>query len=121
MGSYPVATMIGGMIGGIIPIILLAMLFEKIMFSMVFDDPVMGKGASVITAWVAASIVYGLLSSRGSFNPRGFLMYGAAALIVGVFFIRRGFILRGMQDELEAEQERAVHQRIDYGAARPFE
>jgi hypothetical protein len=121
MGGHPIASLIGGIVGGIIPIILLAILFEKIAFSMVFDDPVMGKGFSVLTAWIAASTIYGLLSSRGGFEPRGFLMYGGSAIIVGAFFIHKGFRLREMQEELEAEQAYGKPQKIDRGIAERFD
>jgi hypothetical protein len=120
--GHPIASMIGGMVGGIIPIILLAILFEKIAFSMVFDDPVMGKGFSVLTAWIAASTIYGFASAyREAFNPRGFLMYGVSAIVVGAFFIHKGFKLRDMQEELEAAHAHGKPQKIDRGIAERFD
>lgn len=122
LGGYPIASLIGGMVGGIIPILLLAILFEKIAFSMVFDDPVMGKGFSVITAWIAASTIYGFASAyREPFNARGFLMYGVSAIVVGAFFIHKGFKLRGMQEELEAEQAHDGPKMIDRAIAERFD
>lgn len=104
-------------LGGGCFIALFAMLFEKIIFSNIFDDPVMGKGFSVFVAWLTASAAFGLLTAgfRG-FNPGGFLPFLIPAVLVGAWYIRDGFRLRGMQAELEHGIGPA-----DEEAARPFE
>ena len=113
--AHPTAALLGTMAGGALAIIILSMLLEKLIFSQVFDDPVMGKGFTVVTAWIVASLVWGLNKAGWQgFNPNGLWIYGVPALLVLLWYMRQGFRLRGMQDELEAGQ-------MDHGAARPFE
>ena len=116
--GHPIAFMIGGMIGALIPIILVSILVEKVFSSMVFDDPVIGKGFSVLIAFVLCSAIAALNRTgwRG-FDPWAFVQFAPACIIVGAVFIRRGFLLRGMQEELEA----GLANPPDYEAARPFE
>jgi len=105
-------------LGGGAFIALFAMIFEKVLFSTVFDDPVMGKGFSVFCGYLAVSTFFGLLTTGFSgFNPYGFGPFAIPAVIVAAWFIRQGFRLRGMQEELEA----GVGRPLDEAAARPFE
>ena len=104
-------------VGGGAFITLFSMIFEKIVFSTVFDDPVLGKGFSVVAGWLAVSAVFGFFTTGFTgFNPRVFLPFAIPAVLVAVWFIREGFKLRGMQAELEAGIG-----PYDAEAARPFE
>ncbi len=90
-------------IGGGAFIYLCAMLFERAVVSVLFDDPVLGKGFSVVLGWLTVSILFGLLTAgfRG-FNPGGFLPFLIPAALVAVWNIRDGFRLRLMQAKLES-------------------
>lgn len=97
--------LIGAMVGGAIAVILLSMLLEALIFRRVFDDPVMGKGFTVITAWLIASTVWGFNSARwNGFNPNGLWLYGIPALFVLFWYLVRGYRLREMQ-ELSGDPE----------------
>jgi hypothetical protein len=105
-------------VGGAAFIILFAIMFEKAVFSMIFDDPVMGKGFAVLAGWLAVSAVFGFISKGFTgFNPRGFGPFAIPASLVAAWFIYQGFKLRGMQAELEAGRYRPD----DEEAARAFE
>lgn len=70
----------------------------------------MGKGLSVLTAWIALGTIFGFLTKgRDSFNPDASIPFGIAALFIGAWFIRQGFKLRGMQEELRARVELAPY------------
>jgi hypothetical protein len=104
--------------GGAAFIALFAMMFEKAVFAMVFDDPVMGKGFSAFAGWLAVGVVFGFITTRFTgFNPNGFGPLAIPGVLVGAWFIYRGFRLRGMQDELEA----GLHRPPDEETARTFD
>ena len=105
-------------VGGGAFIYLFAMLFEKAIFSNIFDDPVIGKGLSVFVGWLAVSVFFGFLSAGfAGFNPRGFGPFAIPAAIVAIWSIFQGVKLRGMQAELEA----GLHRPEDEAIAQTFD
>jgi hypothetical protein len=105
-------------VGGAAFIALFAMIFERAVFSAVFDDPVIGKGLSVFTGWLAVSIFFGFLTTGFTgFNPRGFGPFAIPAAIVAIWSVYQGIKLRGMQAELEA----GLYRPADEETARTFD
>ena len=70
-------------LGGSLAILLLSWLVEWAVCKRVMDNQCNGIVASIIAAWIIASILYGFGSSNGgSWSPTGFLLYGIGAVIV---------------------------------------
>ena len=89
------AALFGFLVGGVLGVYLLHALWEFVLFKRVFNDPVAGKLASVLFAYLTASLLYGFGSADGGpFNPLGFVVYLLPALVVGVLAYRRGVKIR---------------------------
>lgn len=89
------AALLGKFAGGLFLVFVLYAVWEYVLFKRIVDDPVSGKTASVVAAYLTASMLYGLTSANnGSFNPNGFVTYLFGAAVVGFFAIRRGMKLR---------------------------
>jgi len=101
MSNYT-AAMMGSLIGSILAMLVLSMLFEWVIFKRVMNDPVYGKGASVLAAWLLAALFY--VSGAGVGGPFGALICGAGALIILPFKIRKGMSLRQRMNEEFADE-----------------
>lgn len=98
--------MIGAFIGGLVIVTALSFLFEKIIFQPLMDDPVKGKVGAVIVAWLASGTLAGFgMADGGPFKTMAYLLYLPSAIVVGIFFYRRGLALRA-DDAEAAEMER---------------
>jgi hypothetical protein len=93
---------IGGLIGGLIGIYLVASLWEWALFKRIVDDPVVGKVGAVIAGWLTAGTLGGFgMADGGSYAWQAFGIYAIPAMIVGVFFYRRGMKIRADGDDHE--------------------
>jgi hypothetical protein len=102
--EFSVIGSLGGLLGGLIAIYLLAKLWEWALFMRVLDDPVVGKLSSVAAAWATAGTLSGFGLARGpDFVWIGYLLYLIPALILGVFGYRRGLKIRA-QDAADSEE-----------------
>ncbi len=91
---------LGSMVGGFLVVLLLAIVWEKLLFSRVYDDPVKGKLSSVLAGWVSASIFGGFgLANGGPFDWSAFSDYFLPALLIAFLGYRRGLKIR---EETEA-------------------
>ncbi len=85
----------GELIGGVVGVFILYAVWEFLLFKRVFDDPMKGKMASVIAAYLSASILYGFGSANGGpFNQGGFLVYSLGAFVVAIIAYRRANKIR---------------------------
>lgn len=95
--------LIGTILGSTFAIYVLYAIWEFALFSRIMDDPVKGKTASLMAAFVTANVLTLLL--WGSFSTLGVIGDVIGAAVVGFFGIRRGIILRDRQSESEAAAE----------------
>ena len=92
------AALLGQAAGSIVAVYLFHAIWEFALFRRIMDDPVKGKLASVIAAYLTVTAIYGL--GTGAFNP----IYLVGAAVVGFFAVRRGIRLRdqpGALDDIE--------------------
>lgn len=100
------AILIGTILGAIFAIFVLRFFWEFVVFKRVMDDPVNGKIASIIAAYLTAAILSGFLrAGDGVFDTQGLYTYFIGAIVVGFFAIRRGFKLRDQLSESEEAAE----------------
>lgn len=87
--------LIGTFVGGLLAILMLSIAWEKALFQRVMDDPVNGKLAAVLAAWLTASAIAGFgMANDGPYYWQAFLEYALPALAVGFLAWRRGEKLR---------------------------
>lgn len=81
--------LIGTLTGGVLGVYIMYCLWEWALFKRVANDPMIGKLASVVAAYLSASTIYGLLkASGGPFVASGFVVYLPGAVIIGVIAYR---------------------------------
>lgn len=89
------AWLIGGFVGGLLLITILAIIVEKLIFQRFLDDPVAGKLWSVTVGWLMASTLAGFgMADGGPYYWFAFVVYALPAIPVGLYFHRRGVALR---------------------------
>lgn len=97
---------LGTILGAIFAIYVVRAIWEFVVFKRVMHDPVNGKIASVIAAYLTAVILSGILrADDGIFDMQGVFTYLIGAIVVGFFAIRRGFKLRDKLSDAEAAAE----------------
>ena len=74
--------------------------YEWLIFQRVFDDPVKGKLASVVTALVTMTVSYDWVSGNGAFDFGALKIMAVPAIIVGLSGLYRGLKLRRKADVL---------------------
>lgn len=100
------AAMLGKLAGGTFLVFVLHAVWEYVLFKRVLDDPLLGKTASVVAAYLTASVLYGFGSANGGpFNPAGFGSYLFGAVIVGLFAVWRGMKLRDQIANRESAED----------------
>lgn len=86
---------LGQIIGGTLSMFLLYALWEWALFKRVMSDPLIGKIASVVAAYVSGSALAGFGGADGGpFYWGAFADFLIPALIVGALAVRRGLALR---------------------------
>ena len=82
-------------IGGCGAVMLTAILVERILFQRIFDDPAVGKLASVVCAWLIVATIVSLLLTGGQGLLSGIYgLYFPVAIAVGLWAYHRGRQLR---------------------------
>lgn len=100
--AHPWPSFIGQMVGGFIAVLVLSILFEKLIFQRVMDDPVKGKLGSVIAAWLAAGAIGGFgMADGGPYQWFAFVIYAFPAMGLACLAHRRGVKLRDEADTLD--------------------
>lgn len=98
--AHPWSAFIGQMIGGFIAVLLLSMIWEKLVFQKIMDDPVKGKVWSVVAGWVTAGAIAGFgMANGGPYRWFAFVIYAFPAILLGALAWRRGVKLRDAADE----------------------
>lgn len=93
----------GGLIGGIVGVYILQLIWEKLVFMRLADDPLKGKMGSTIAAYISAVTISGFgIANGGPWSPVGFITYLPGLLVVGAYSWNRGSKLRNAM--LEAER-----------------
>ncbi len=99
---------IGGLVGGLLLITILALALEWAIFKRLFDDPVKGKLSSVFAAWLLAGLIAGFgMAEGGQFETMAFLVYLLPAIIIGIWFYKKGDDLRETIAIQKAEESAA--------------
>lgn len=93
------AYLVGSIIGGVAAILLLSLIWERVLMKRAFDDPVKGKLASVLAAWLSGSAIAGWgFADGGSYRWDAFGMYAIPAIIVAAMAYYAGVKLRSQMD-----------------------
>jgi hypothetical protein len=94
---------IGMLVGGFVIQLLLSVLWERLLFSKIYDDPVKGKLSSVVAAWLTCGTLAGFgMADGGPFAWYAFVIYLLPALLLAVLGYRRGIRLREEAEFSEA-------------------
>lgn len=82
---------LGAFVGGLMGVLLLSLIWEKLLFKRVTDDPLIGKVGSVAAAWLTAGTIGGWgLADGGEYQWRAFGVYFFPALVIGALAVRAG-------------------------------
>ena len=93
--AHPWPSFIGQMVGGLVIILILSKIWEKVLFQRVMDDPVKGKVGSVIAGWLTAGAIGGFgMADGGPYQWFAFTIYAIPAILVGFYAHWRGVKLR---------------------------
>ena len=79
---------------GALLVLIAAMAMEMLLFSRLFDDPLYGKAASVVVAWLTCSAGFEWLLGTGGFHWRPFLVWLIPAAPVAFWSLSGGYRLR---------------------------
>ena len=85
---------------GLLLLTLAAIFWEKLLFSRLLDDPLVGKALSVVAAWLTCGLAVDLLFGAGSLGWRPFVLWLIPGAPVALWFLYRGYRLR--QDHVDA-------------------
>ncbi|PLK25563.1 hypothetical protein [Novosphingobium sp. TH158] len=85
----------GQVVGGILAVYILQLIWEKLVFMRLANDPMKGKLFSTVAGYLTAVVLFGFGSADGgAWRPDGALIYLPGLLIIGVFAWRRAKVLR---------------------------
>lgn len=87
--------LIGSLVGGMLGVYIMYCLWEWALFKRIANDPMIGKLASVVAAYLTAGILFGFMEHfDGSFEPSGLIVYLPGALITFVIAYRSALRVR---------------------------
>lgn len=94
------AGLIGMVIGGVILLMILSLGIEKFIVQNIVDDPLFGKIASLVAAWLIAGTIGGFGFANGlGFVWGAYLLYGIAGIVLLPFAIYGGYRIRRTQHD----------------------
>lgn len=95
----------GELLGGIVGVYILQLIWEKLVFMRLADDPLKGKMGSTVAAYISAAVIYGFATANGGpWRPVGFVAYLLGLLVVGAYSWSRGNKLRDAMREAERHE-----------------